>query len=166
MRQLGDSQQKLATNIYGGAYGTERQNQLNAMNFAPTLAANDITDLQNLMGVGDVRQQKAQSILGELRNVWDTRQSMPYNRLAQYANLIMPISGMGGSSVSSLQSQQPNMMQNLVGGALAGNALGSMFQKPQSYQAPSFGYQPMQLQPQGQLQSPYQMNYSLGGGGV
>jgi len=162
-RQLGDSQQKLATNIYGGAYGTERQNQLNAMNFAPTLAANELTDLQNFMAVGDVKQQKAQSVLGELKNVWDTRQSQPYNRLAQYANMVMPLAGMGGSQVQNLQSQSPNMAQNLIGGAMAGAALGKAFQTPQiNYQAPSFGYQPTQLAQQGQLQSGYGMNYGIG----
>lgn len=152
MRQLGDSQQKLATNIYGGAYGTERQNQLNAMNFAPTLAANDITDLQNLMGVGDIRQQKAGSILGELKNVWDTRQNQVYDRLAQYANLVMPLGGMGGSNVQSLGSQSQNPLMGALSGAALGNSLSSAFKAPATQQN------------QIQFGTPQQTNFNQQGG--
>lgn len=128
MRNLGDSLQNLGTGIYGGAYDKERTIQNQMLNMIPQFRNIEQQDLANLMSVGDVRQQMAQNVLNEMKQVWDTRQSQPYNRLAQYANLITPMGGLGGKQTQSLQAQGGGgILSNLLGFGSSLMGLGNIF---------------------------------------
>ena len=128
----------LATQIYGGNYAQERQNQLAAsgqiqnafsgernnmlagMGMAPGLANTDYADFDRLMGVGNQVQGQAQNQLGGLMDRWNFNQSGPGSpeaSLQNYANILMPGAGLGSTSNGS-------QTQPLYGGSAGMNALG------------------------------------------
>jgi hypothetical protein len=84
-----------ATNAYGQAYNTERQNQLQATQLAPSM---DYANLQALGGVGAQQEARAQS-----------QYNSPWSNLQAYQALI---SGQGGGTT---QGQSPYFTNPLAG---------------------------------------------------
>ena len=115
----------LSTNIYGGAYKDERNNQNQMMNTIPSFYNIENQDLNTLQGIGQQNQQQAQSYLNEIKQMWDTRQAAPYTRLAQYGNLISPLFGQGASQITS-QGGSPGLMSYLQPALSAGLGIGSL----------------------------------------
>lgn len=116
-QQLND----LATNIYGGAYESERNrmlsdltsqraNQLGLLPYVTPLAEADYRDIGALAGVGSQIEGLAQSYA-----------DAPGNALDQYLARITGIPG------GQTQTTTQNMQRNRLGGALGGAAAGSVF---------------------------------------
>jgi len=115
---MGQSLGDLASNMYGTAYQTERQNQLNAAQAAPGMDnayqgmlfnnANAIT------GVGQQMQDHDQQ-----------RQLDDYNRLDYYSGIINGYGGLGGTR--SQTNPGPSKAGGVLGGAASGAAAGSAF---------------------------------------
>jgi hypothetical protein len=142
-----DSKQDLGTNLGMNMYNTERGFQNQMQNMIPTYKSMWTDDLQNMMNVGNMRQQYGQNLINEQKNIWDTRYSKPYERLAGYANLITPLGGLGSQQVSS-GGYQTNPIQGALSGALTGASLYNMFKStPQS--------SPVNFQPINLMQSMY-----------
>ncbi len=115
---LGESLGNLATDIYGGNYAQERQNQLQTMQFAPQLAAADYNDINALQRIGGVRESQSQLELADSINRWNHAQQLPWNRLANYMGLIS--GGYGGTSTTTQPLQRSNPIAGAVGGAASG----------------------------------------------
>jgi len=89
----------LATGIYGGNYGQERQNQMQAQQMAPQLANYDYQDIGQLLGVGKGREELASRNLQDLMERFNFQEDEPRDRLREYAGLI-------GSPVTSSSGRQ------------------------------------------------------------
>ena len=117
-RNLGE----VAANLYGGQYNADQNRMLAASQIAPSLANQDFTQLQQLLGVGQIYDQA------------------PWNLLNNYATPITNIAGAGktGTVTDPGQSAIPSILGSLIsnpgaidsifngaGGLLSG--LGSIF---------------------------------------
>lgn len=79
----------------------------------------------NIMGVGDARQRYEQMLLDAERAKFDFYQNEPRQRLQQYASLVSPGAGFGGSTSSS-SGNNPSTMQSVTGGLLGLGAANSL----------------------------------------
>lgn len=100
----------LATQIYGGAYGQERQLQQQSVGQAIPLANQDYVDLAQLRGAGQSVEGLAQEYAGQ-----------PANALNQYLGQVGAIPA-GSTTTSPIYR---NSGAAIAGGALAGAQLGS-----------------------------------------
>lgn len=139
-QQLND----LATNIYGGAYESERnrmanelgQNQSinanaaesaaarqqNLLNYGIPYANQDYNDLQQLASVGKAQDTRSQGELDANISRYMYNQQVPQQALNDYARLI---TGSFGNYGTTSTTQPTN--RNALGGALGGAAAGSAF---------------------------------------
>jgi hypothetical protein len=122
---LGD----LATKLYGGAYDTERQRQIQGMFFAPQMAQQDYFDASQLAGVGGAYEQQAGNYLTDAQNRYSFYQNEPLNRLRDFFGIVSPVAGQGQTSSSTTTGpNNQNALSNIlgVGSGLAGigNTLG------------------------------------------
>lgn len=93
-------------------------NQLQALGLAPSYAAQDYTDANALMNVGNALQQQQQSGLTSAYNQWQQAQQYPVQQLQTLGNALgfnfgqqQTTSGSGGSG---------STLGNMAGGALTG----------------------------------------------
>jgi hypothetical protein len=105
-QQMGD----LATKIYGGAYGQERQLQQGVLGQATGLANQDYVDLAQLRGVGS-----------DVEGLAREYQQAPQQALDQYLGRVGGIPA-GSTTTSPLYR---NSAGSALGGALIGSQLGS-----------------------------------------
>lgn len=80
----------LATKMYGGHYGEERNRQTQASMFAPQLAQQDYFDFGQLAGVGNAFEQQAGNYVKEALGRWDWNQQEPFNRVKNYFGVLNP----------------------------------------------------------------------------
>lgn len=106
-QQLND----LATQIYGGNYAQERQNQMATLGMSPQLNAAQYTGANALLGIGGQQQQQSQAQLDQ-----------PGNSLDQYMQRV-------GGSYGQVTSQptSSNRFGSALGGGMLGSQLGSGF---------------------------------------
>lgn len=102
-------------------FNNERQRQLQGLMFAPQLAQSDYTDAQMLGAAGDTARNFAQQDLTDYITRWQEQALMPYQQLGLYQSSVLPFSGMGGTTNSSMLNPSTS---NPMGGALAGGMLG------------------------------------------
>lgn len=109
----------LATNIYGGNYTNERNNQLKAGVEAPTAASQDYTDLGALANAGAQVQGQNQAGLTDQVNRYNFNQQQPAQNIASYIGLLNGSGGQyGGQSTTSPYYQ--NNAANALGMGLGG----------------------------------------------
>lgn len=106
-------------------YNTERAAMTDAAHLAPTLAAQDYTDLNALSTIGGVQQQQSQAELQSNIDRWNFGQTIDAQKLQQYADLIRGTSSGYGTTTGTTPS--PGIGQSILG-ALFG--VGSMFANP------------------------------------
>jgi hypothetical protein len=115
----------VATSAYSNAYGSERQNQLNATQAAPTL---DYANLNQLAGVG-----------AQQENLSQQQYQSPWENLARYQAAIQ-------GNVGNLNTTQTpyftNPFASMAGGALGGAALYNGYQRQQPQQQPQMASNP------------------------
>lgn len=140
---LGSGLADLSAQIYGGNYQQERQRQMQALGFAPTLAAQDYLDLSQLAGVGQAVEGKGMEALQDQMS----RYYFPLDLISQI--------GTGGGRTSSTTQNtpyyEPSPLGNILGaglsiaGMMGGNplaSLGGLFGgggSAMSYLAPTLG---------------------------
>lgn len=111
---MADNLNNLASQMYGQNYNQERDRMTAATMFAPQLAQQDYYDAGRLASVGDAYQQQAGNYVNDAMQRWDFYQNQPFQRLQQFASLINPVAGMGGTQVG--QTKQPsNALSNIIG---------------------------------------------------
>jgi hypothetical protein len=115
----------IATDMRFNAYNADRQRQMEAAQYAPTLANQDYQDMQMLMGVGDARRAYQQQIYDAQRGEWEAANQWPYTQLDWLTNQIRGVgygSGAGTTTTTGPNPYQQSGFANLIGGgALAGS---------------------------------------------
>lgn len=94
-----DLQQNLgniATQMYGGAYDTDKARQMQAIGMAPTFGNQAYQDAGQIMNVGQIQQDQAQKPLDFNYQQYQDQQNLPYKQLAAMSGVFG--SGLGGSS--------------------------------------------------------------------
>jgi len=112
---MGSTLGNLATDIYGGNYANERQNQMNAMSMLPQLQAANYYDPSVLAGVGQSRMNYNQQLL-----------DAPYTQLSRYGNIISPAFGPTGTSTTQPYSNNMGSTLGSLLGMGAGAAMGGV----------------------------------------
>lgn len=104
----------------------ERQNQLNALNLAPTLDAARFADAQALLGVGAAREGQSQAELQSEIDKYNYEQNLPALRLNQY---IAQLGGAapGGTVMTNTYAKKGSPIMGALGGAAMGASAGSVF---------------------------------------
>jgi hypothetical protein len=125
----------LASNIYGGAYESERnrmasdisqQRGIQASVLGQAQSVNDLgyADYDRMLGVGGLREDLAGRQAEDAAARWDFSQNAPGVALDQY---MARIQGAPGSSSTTQTPLYRNRGAGALGGALAGYALGDQF---------------------------------------
>jgi len=119
----------LATNIYGGNYTNERNNQLKAGLEAPGAANQDYTNISALANAGAQVQGQNQANITDQMNRFNFNQQQPSQNIANYVGLLNGAGGQYGSSTATSPYYQNNMANILgtgLGVAAGANALGGI----------------------------------------
>jgi hypothetical protein len=104
-------------------YAQERENQLRAATLAPQLAAQDYADIERLAAVGAEREAMAQALINADIARFNFNESLPFNKLAQYQDLI---AGDYGSTRTETVPvfRGPSLLSGATAGAELGLGLG------------------------------------------
>ncbi len=131
-RALGTSLDNLATNIYGGNYAQERQNQVNTGNNVGQIQQALYQPAQASVNAGNALQGQSQQELQDLVNRWNYNQNLPYQKLAAYQGGVSGNYGQQGTSTTTgTQSTSSNPFAQLFGGLLSGASVaGNLGWKP------------------------------------
>lgn len=122
-KALGD-----ATNdVYAQNYNLERQRQSQATALAPQYAQQDYTDLQQLLGAGDIQRDFNQQNLSQAYSNWLDKKNYPLQQLDVLGNALRTTMGGGGTSTSTGPGSSYNRLGGALGGAMTGAQLGSTF---------------------------------------
>jgi hypothetical protein len=103
-------------------YSTERANQQAIAGLAPTLANTDYQDIAAMTDVGKQRQAQAQAEIQAAQDRYNYNANLPYNKLAQYAQLIQ--GNYGGTTTGKSPIYQPSAAQQVLGGISTVGGLG------------------------------------------
>lgn len=79
---------KIATDMYGGAYASDRANQMQALGLAPQYGNQAYTDAAQLMKAGGQMQDQAQQQNDFNFNQFQEQQNLPYKQMAAYSGLL------------------------------------------------------------------------------
>jgi hypothetical protein len=120
----GDTAANIATQMYGQAYDKDRQRQIQAMMFAPSLAAADYQDIAALSEAGVGRENYAQDIINAAIDRYNYQAGQPLTALQNYGALVQGNYGMSGTSTQA-QKNKSNPLGGMAGGALTGASIGT-----------------------------------------
>ncbi len=112
-RNLGE----LANQVYGDQYNIERENMVNAMSTAPSLAQADYQDIERLASVGADKESLQQAKLQDAIDRFDFEQTKPYIKLNQYLGAL-------GANVPTNTVETAPVFRDRAGGLLGGAGAG------------------------------------------
>jgi len=115
---------RVASDMYGNAYNTERGYQQQAIGMAPSFAASDYNDANQLLSAGNQMQGFQQAQQNQNQAWYDQAQQYPIQRLNVMGNAL-GIGSTGGTSTQN--SPDVSTASSALGGALTGAQLGSLF---------------------------------------
>ncbi len=116
--QLGN----LAADMAYRNYGDERANMLRAAVTAPQMAQQDYLDIDQLAMAGAERERMQQDLINADLNRFNYEQQLPFNKLAQYQNMIQ---GSYGNTTTTTEPYLRNPGMGLLEGAGAGLGVAS-----------------------------------------
>jgi hypothetical protein len=117
---------RVASDMRGNAYNTERGYQQAAIGMAPAFANQDYVDSNALLNVGNQAQGFLQSAQNQNQNWFTEAQQYPQQQLGLLGNAL----GLGNQGGTTTQTQpDPSKTGQIVGGALTGAQLAEMFSK-------------------------------------
>lgn len=125
-QNLGRTLGNLGTNIFGGNYQNERQNQITAAGMAPGLNQASFFNPTQALLAGNQEQQTTQSGLTDAYNKYMTNQMMPWQNAQMYKGLIDGNYGQSGTISGTTQQQTPyssNPLSTALGGLLGVGSL-------------------------------------------
>jgi hypothetical protein len=129
-KDLGNTLQNLATNIYGGNYEQERQNQIRQQGMLPGLLNASFAPAAELMNIGGIQQQFGQQGLNTALQNAVNQFNFPFQLLSQLGAAIP--TAVGGAYQSQQTGPNPNAIDPLSGGLAGllglGGLLGTMGQ--------------------------------------
>tara|TARA_Y100000592_G_scaffold99470_1_gene175639 strand:+ start:441 stop:1256 length:816 start_codon:yes stop_codon:yes gene_type:complete len=112
-RQLGE----LANQVYSDQFNRERDNMVNVMNTAPTLAQADYQDIERLASVGAEKEALEQAKLQDAIARFDFEQSKPFIKLNEYLGAL-------GANVPTTTVETSPVFRDRAGGLLGGAGAG------------------------------------------
>lgn len=115
----GDAAAKISANIYD----TDVKAQLQSLGLLPQTQQAQLSPATTTSGVGDVRQNMAQALLGQDVNAYNYSQYAPFLQSQEILSLMQGLPG--GSTVATGSVPQQNKFTQALGGAATGAALGS-----------------------------------------
>lgn len=101
MTNLGNSLGGLATDIYGGNYAQERQNQMGALGMVPGMQQAGFYGLNQALGAGQLYDAQNQAQLTDKVNRFNFGQMEPWQRLNMYQSAITGGNAGGGTSTTT-----------------------------------------------------------------
>jgi hypothetical protein len=116
-QNLGNTLQNLATNIYGGNYEQEQQNQIRQQALVPSLLNASFAPASELMDIGGTQQQFGQQALNTALGNIENQYNFPFQLLGQLGAAVP--TAVGGAYTSQQTGPNPNAIDPLSGG-LAG----------------------------------------------
>jgi hypothetical protein len=116
-QNLGNTLQNLATNIYGGNYEQERQNQIRQQGLVPSLLQASFAPASELMDIGGIQQQFGQRVLDTALQNAENQYNFPFQILGQLGAALP--TAVGGAYMSQQTGPNPSAIDPLSGG-LAG----------------------------------------------
>jgi len=121
-QQIADTTAQMESNAYG--QGLTAQGR--ALALLPEIQAAQATPATQLGAVGGQQQAYIQALLNQALGNWNYQQQLPYQQLAQYANLVE--GPFGGSSTGTGIGEQglTSQLQSLLGTGLMGAGLYGM----------------------------------------
>jgi hypothetical protein len=130
-QNLGNTLQNLATNIYGGNYEQERQNQIQQQALVPGLENASFAPATELMNIGGVQQQLGQQGLNTTLQNAENQYNWPFQLLGQLGAALP--TAVGGAYSSQQTGPNPNTISPTsnglaqllgIGGALGSGGMG------------------------------------------
>lgn len=118
---LGNKLANTALPYYSQAYQTERQNQLNALQLAPSLQQ---ANYQQLLGAGGLQEQRGQAEIQAAQQQYNA----PWDLLNKYGSVLGAINTPNSGTTSSTQPSYYDPLGAGLGGALGGYQLGQNIQ--------------------------------------
>ena len=112
-RNLGE----LANQVYSDQFNRERENMVNAMSTAPSLAQADYQDIERLASVGADKESLQQAKLQDAIDRFDFEQTKPYIKLNQYLGAL-------GANVPTNTVETAPVLRDRAGGLLGGAGTG------------------------------------------
>lgn len=110
-------------NLYSG--GLARAGQFSQL--VPALEEARYAPANQLMNLGNFETGRAQNDLAAQVNLWNAQQARPWEQLARYSGIVGGMGGLGGTTIKTAPSNAAPTGQRILGGALGGAGLGSMF---------------------------------------
>jgi hypothetical protein len=121
LQNVGD----VSSKVVGNAYDTNMRTYLQALGLVPQTSASLLSPATTTSGVGDIRQNMAQALLGEQVAGFNYEQLAPFLQSQDIISLISGIPGGTSQTLSTGNTPQKNQMMSALGGAAAGASLGT-----------------------------------------
>jgi len=115
---LNEALSNMAGNMAYQNFGRERDNMIRGMMFAPELANQDYTDINQLGAVGSIREQQLQNLINSDQERYNYNSNADWQRTVDYLAALNAAGGGSTSSTTDLPQQSP--FNSIVGGATAG----------------------------------------------
>lgn len=115
---LNEALSNMAGNMAYQNFGRERDNMIRGMMFAPELANQDYTDINQLGAVGSIREQQLQRLLNADQERYNYNANANWQRTMDYIRGLNSVGG--GSSSSTTDLPQPSAFNSVVGGVTSG----------------------------------------------
>jgi hypothetical protein len=110
---------RVASDMRGNAYNTERNFMQQALMAAPAFANQDYIDSQQLLNVGNQAQQFSQAAQNQNQQWFNEARQFPRDQLGVLGNAL----GMNQGSTQTQTAPDPSRTSQVVGGALTGASL-------------------------------------------
>lgn len=114
---------RVASDMRGNAYNTERGFMQQALGMAPAFAQNDYIDSQALLNVGNQAQGFQQAAQDQNQRWFNEARQFPRDQLGLLGNAL----GMQQGGTSTQTQPDPSKASQVIGGALAGSQLIDLF---------------------------------------
>ena len=122
-QQLATGLGGMAANLYGNAYGQERQNQMQALQMAPSIANQEYYDAGQMLNAGNMVQQQAGNVLQSDLDRWNYNANLPQQNLQSYMGNVTGNYGQSSQGSQTSPLYQAPAWQGALGGGLAGYGL-------------------------------------------
>lgn len=119
-QQQSMGQNILASSMFQQGDEAARARQQAMIGMAPQLAQLDYNDLNTLMQLGGMREQRAQDLLNAEIARWDFGQNQPLSKINAYNQILMGGGGLGGTSSMTQGGGRGSPLGGAIGGGLLG----------------------------------------------
>jgi hypothetical protein len=117
-------------NQLSNVYDTGLQRAGQWAQLMPSLDAARYMGADQMLGLGQWAEGKINAQLANQRDIWNAQQARPWEQLARYQAIVAGPGALGGTKVTTSPSTQPPLSSRILGGAIAGGGLGSIFGLP------------------------------------